>query len=112
MVAKISSRDSSVGKAMGWVARFLVPAKKIDFSPLQSVQTGSSAHPLSYPMSIGDSFPGLKRPRREADHSPPPSAAVKNGVELYLHFPYVFMARFLINQAQGQLYLFTFTFNG
>jgi hypothetical protein len=30
---------------------------------------------------------GLKRPWREADHSPPPSSEVKEGVELYLHSP-------------------------
>jgi hypothetical protein len=33
-------------------------------------------------------FPrGVKRPGREADHSPPPNAKVKECVELYLHFP-------------------------
>jgi flagellar basal body-associated protein FliL len=30
---------------------------------------------------------GVKRPRREADHSPPSSAEVKECVELYLHSP-------------------------
>jgi hypothetical protein len=30
---------------------------------------------------------GVKRPEREADHSPPSSAAVKECVELYLHSP-------------------------
>jgi hypothetical protein len=30
---------------------------------------------------------GVKRPGREADHSPPPSAEVKECVELYLHSP-------------------------
>jgi hypothetical protein len=30
---------------------------------------------------------GLKRPEREADHSPPSSAEVKECVELYLHSP-------------------------
>jgi hypothetical protein len=29
----------------------------------------------------------VKRSMREADHSPPPSAEVKEFVELYLHFP-------------------------
>jgi hypothetical protein len=32
------------------------------------------------------SFPGIKQPGREVDHSPPTSAEVK-GVELYLHSP-------------------------
>jgi hypothetical protein len=30
---------------------------------------------------------GVKRPRREADHSPPSSAEVEECVELYLHSP-------------------------
>jgi hypothetical protein len=34
------------------------------------VQTGSGAHPASYPMATGGSFPGLKRLGREADRSP------------------------------------------
>jgi hypothetical protein len=34
--------------------------------------------PASYPMGTGGSFPGVKRPGREADHSPPSSAEVKN----------------------------------
>jgi hypothetical protein len=29
----------------------------------------------------------VKRPGREADHSPPPSAEVKEWVDLYLHSP-------------------------
>jgi hypothetical protein len=33
----------------------------------------------------GDLSPGVKRPGREADHSPPSSAEVKGCVELYLH---------------------------
>jgi hypothetical protein len=46
------------------------------FSPC--VQTGSGAHPTSYPMGTGGSFPGGKaRPGRDADHSPPSSAEVK-----------------------------------
>jgi hypothetical protein len=35
---------------------------------------------------------GVKRPGREADHSPPSSAEVKEWVELYLHSQYAFMA--------------------
>jgi hypothetical protein len=41
------------------------------------VQTGSGVHPSSYTMGTGSSFPGVKRPEREADHSPPTSAEVK-----------------------------------
>jgi hypothetical protein len=36
---------------------------------------------------IGALFLGVKRPGREADHSPPSSAGVKEYVELYLHSP-------------------------
>jgi hypothetical protein len=50
-----------------------------DFSSSPCVQTGSEAHPASYPMGTGGPFPGGKaRPGRDADHSPPSSAEVKN----------------------------------
>jgi hypothetical protein len=47
---------------------------------------------------------GVKRPRREADHSSPSSAEVKECVELYLHSQYAFMARCLVK------HFITFTF--
>jgi hypothetical protein len=43
----------------------------------QSVHTGSGAHPASY--TIVALAPRVKRPEREADHSPPSNAKVKNG---------------------------------
>jgi hypothetical protein len=50
-----------------------------DFSSSPCIQTGSGAHPASYPMGTGGSFPGGKaRLGRDADHSPPSSAKVKN----------------------------------
>jgi hypothetical protein len=49
------------------------------FSLFYSVQTSSGAHPASNPIDSGGSFPGIKRPGREADHSPSSSAEVKNG---------------------------------
>jgi hypothetical protein len=50
-----------------------------DFSCSPCVQTGSGAHPASYSMGTGGSFPGGKaRPGHDADHSPPSSAEVKN----------------------------------
>jgi hypothetical protein len=58
----------------------------MNFSLGHRVQTGSGAHPASYPMGIGDLSLGVKRPRREADHSLPSSAEVKECVDLYLHF--------------------------
>jgi hypothetical protein len=42
------------------------------------VQTGSEAHPASYPVGIGVFSPGIKRSGREADQSLPPSSKVKN----------------------------------
>jgi hypothetical protein len=39
---------------------------------------GVVGHLASYPMGSRDSFPGVKRPGREADHSPPSSAEVTN----------------------------------
>jgi hypothetical protein len=49
------------------------------FSSSLCVQTGSGAHPASYSMGTGGSFPrGKARPGRDADHSPPSSPEVKN----------------------------------
>ena len=47
------------------------------------VQTGSGAYPAPYTMGTG-SFPGVKRPGRGVD-PPPPSAEVKERIELYLY---------------------------
>ncbi|PNF16143.1 hypothetical protein B7P43_G03299 [Cryptotermes secundus] len=48
-----------------------------EFSLLQVVQPSSGVLPTSYTMGAGSSFPGVKRPVREADHSPPTSAEIK-----------------------------------
>jgi hypothetical protein len=54
-----------------------------EFSLLHFVRTSSGAHPASYPMGTGRVLsPGVKRPRLEADHSPPTSAEVKKNVDL------------------------------
>jgi hypothetical protein len=52
-------------------ARFFLP-----------VQTGPGALSSSCTVGTGP-FPGVKRPRRGADHPPPSSAEVKGRVELY-----------------------------
>jgi hypothetical protein len=58
------------------------------FSSSLCVQTGSGAHPASCTMGTGGPFPGDKsRPRRDADHSPPPNAEVVNELELWLLSP-------------------------
>jgi hypothetical protein len=53
-------------------------AESRNFSLLQNVQTDSEAHPITHSMGIGVLPRGIKRPRREVDHSPPSSAEVKN----------------------------------
>jgi hypothetical protein len=55
------------------------PAAAKDFPSSLCVQTGSGAHPASCTMDTGGPFPGGKaRPGRDADHSSPSSAEVKN----------------------------------
>jgi hypothetical protein len=54
------------------------PDKVKNFSLPQIVQTGSRVHPTSYPKGTRSLSQGVKRPGREADHSPPASAEVKN----------------------------------
>jgi hypothetical protein len=39
------------------------------FSSLQSVHTGSVAHPASYPVGTEENFPGVKQPGCEANDS-------------------------------------------
>jgi hypothetical protein len=59
---------------------------------LHVVQTGSGVHPTSYTMGTGSYFPGVKRPGREVDHSPPTSAEVKKMWIYTSTPPYAFMA--------------------
>jgi hypothetical protein len=47
------------------------PTGADDFSSSPCVQTGSGAHPASYPMGTGGTFPGGKaRLGRDVNHSP------------------------------------------
>jgi hypothetical protein len=60
---------------MAWVQ---FPAGVRFFS--SPVQTGSEAYPASDPRGTAEAVsPGVKRQGREADHSPPSNAEVKNG---------------------------------
>jgi len=68
-------------------SRFRFPARAGNFSLHHRFQNGSGAHPASYPMDNRVSFLGVKRPGREANHSPTSSAEVEECVELYLHSP-------------------------
>jgi hypothetical protein len=63
----------SVGIAMGYSLEGpgSIPGRVKWFSLLHSVQTGSGAHPVSYPMVLSSG--------RETDHSSPPNAKFKNG---------------------------------
>jgi hypothetical protein len=55
-----------------------VPGGTGNFLLHHRVQTGSAAHPASYPMGIRGSFLGVERSGREANHPLPSSAEVKN----------------------------------
>jgi hypothetical protein len=69
------------------------------------VQNGSGAHPASYLMGTGALSLGVKRPGREADHSPPSSAEVREWIELYIHSPNTPSWRGAQLKVQGQIYL-------
>jgi hypothetical protein len=61
-----------------------------EFSVLH-FQTSSGVHPPSYLMGTGGPLLGVKRPGREADHSPPTSTEVKKMWVYTSTPPYVFM---------------------
>jgi hypothetical protein len=97
--------------AMGWMigVQGLIPDGGGNFSLLHCIQTGPGIHPATYSMSTGGFSLGLKRPGREADHSNPSSAKVKN-VWHYTSTPhYIYMMWCLINHRDN--FTFTFTFN-
>jgi hypothetical protein len=56
-------------------------------------------------MDTGGSFPGVKRPGREADHSPPSSAEVKNTWS-YTSTPPIRLHGVVLSSTQGQLYFY------
>jgi hypothetical protein len=69
------------------LSRVRFPAEAGNFSIHHRIQNGSGAHPASYPIGTGALSVGVKRPGREADHSPPSNAEVKEWVNLYLYSP-------------------------
>jgi len=75
------SRDSSVS---------------VETTLCHRVQTGSGAHSACYRMGTYGSYPRSKRPGREADHSTPSGAEVKNPWNCASTIPYVFMAWYLL----------------
>jgi hypothetical protein len=61
----LKSRDSSVGIVTGYglddqMIGIRFPARAGSFSLRHRIQTGSGAHPASYPVGTGGSFPGDK----------------------------------------------------
>jgi hypothetical protein len=95
-----SSRDSVVGIATahglhGRGGRSSSPGRVKNF--LHVVQTKSGVHPASYPMRTGGSFPGIKRPGHETDHSPPASAEIKKMWIYTFTPPYAFKSWCLIS---------------
>jgi hypothetical protein len=84
------SRDGSVGIALGYGlyyrgSRVRFSAGAGNFSLHQRVQNGPTQPPVQW--VPGALSLGVKRSGREAHHSPPSSAEVKEWVELYLHSP-------------------------
>jgi hypothetical protein len=93
------------GRLGGWI-----PARAGNFSLHHPVQTGSGVYPASYPMGTRGSFPGVRRPGLEADHSPSSSAEVKECVELYLNSANTPSWHGAQLKAQGQLFLFLYIY--
>jgi hypothetical protein len=105
----IPINSSSVGIATDyglddWMigVQFLVGA--VIFSLRHCVQTGSGAHPASYLMGTGALSLGVKRPGREADHSPPCSTDVKNEWSYTSISQYVFMAWCLVKHRDNSTF--------
>jgi hypothetical protein len=91
----------------GW-SRVRVPTGGGNLHLHHHVQTGSGAHPASYPTDTRGSFPGVKRPGREADHSPPSSAKVKEWVQPHLHSPLRLNGVMLSQEKHRDNFTFTF----
>jgi hypothetical protein len=95
------SRDSWVGIAAGYrldgrMIGVRFPAGAGNFSLRHHVQTGTEAHPASCAIGTGIPSLGVKRLGREAAHSPPSSAEVKNAWSYNSTPQYVFMAWCLV----------------
>jgi hypothetical protein len=72
---------------MGWTAGVRSQARATDFSLFYSVQTDAGAHLPPIQWVPGVLSPVVNRQGREANHSPPSSAEVKNGgaIPPFLH---------------------------
>jgi hypothetical protein len=85
--------------------RASIPSRDREFCVRHCIQSGSGAHPASCLVGTGGFFPGLKRPGREDDHSPPSSVEVTSVWRCTFTNPYVFMTCCLIKY-QRHLYLY------
>jgi hypothetical protein len=89
-------------------SRVRFPAGAGNFSLHHRVQNGSGAHPASYSVPTGGFSLVIKGPGREADHSPPSSAEVKNAWSYTSTPQYVFVAWCLVKHRDNFTF-FTFT---
>jgi hypothetical protein len=94
------------GLRIGW-SEVRVPTGAGNFSLHHRVQTGSGAHPTSYPMGNRDSFPGGKAAREWSCHSPPSKVEIRNACSYTSTPQYAFMAWCSV-EVEGQLYLYLY----
>jgi hypothetical protein len=106
------SRDSSVGTALGYGldyrgSRVQLPAGTGNFIFTTASRTalGPTQPPIQWVRVPGALSLGVKRPRSEADQSPPSSAEVKNAWSYNSTPQYVFMEWCLVKHRDN----FTFT---
>jgi hypothetical protein len=69
-----------------------IPGRSTDSYLRRRVLIGSGAHPASCPMGATGYFPEGKQPKREANHSLPFAAVVKNAWSFTFSPPYAFVA--------------------
>jgi hypothetical protein len=74
-------------------SRGSIPGGGIYHLSLRNIQISSTTLPASYPMSTENISPRIKRPEREADHSPSPTSEVSwhNSRQLHLHVSLLFL---------------------
>jgi hypothetical protein len=92
------SRYRSVGIATGWTTERSEFESWYyqEFSVLHDVHTGSGAHPASYPMCTGDSFPGVKAAGAWSLPHIPTSVEVKN-TWIYTSIPLIRLHGVVLN---------------
>jgi hypothetical protein len=111
VIGRGESRDGSVGIALGYGlddrdARVRFRSGAGNFSLHHRAQNGSGPTQPPIQWVPGALSLGVKQPGREADHSPPSSAGVKERVELYLHSPNMPPQCGAQLKHRGQLYLY------